>query len=110
MLEALQHWKKIAGKEDGAADDQKASAHGKRGSVYILYAALKSMDLLPALTGLSFQLVNLLNLLDRQKRRISKMLVSAMRLWSRTHIMELFPIILFPKLRLATFLIKQWAY
>ncbi|KAK4363894.1 hypothetical protein RND71_015252 [Anisodus tanguticus] len=25
MLEALQHWKKIAGKEDGATDDQKAS-------------------------------------------------------------------------------------
>lgn len=29
MLEALQHWKKIAGKEDGATDDQKASCVGK---------------------------------------------------------------------------------
>lgn len=30
MLEALQHWKKIAGKEDGATGDQKASCLGKR--------------------------------------------------------------------------------
>lgn len=33
MLEALQHWKKIAGKEDGATDDQKAACLGKQGSM-----------------------------------------------------------------------------
>jgi len=33
MLEALQHWKKIAGKEDGATDDQKTSCIGKRESM-----------------------------------------------------------------------------
>lgn len=28
MLEALQLWKKIAGKGDGVADDQKSISHG----------------------------------------------------------------------------------
>ncbi|XP_009596085.1 microtubule-associated protein TORTIFOLIA1-like [Nicotiana tomentosiformis] len=32
MLEALQHWKKIAGKEDGATDDQKALSHAGESS------------------------------------------------------------------------------
>ena len=29
MTEALQLWKKVAGKGDGVADDQKAKSHGK---------------------------------------------------------------------------------
>ena len=40
MTEALQLWKKIAGKgEDGDADDQKALSHGK----YVSYMLLSFM-------------------------------------------------------------------
>lgn len=36
MNEALQIWKKIAGKDDGASEDQKASSQGEQFNISIV--------------------------------------------------------------------------
>lgn len=42
MIEALQLWKKVAGKGDGVSDDQKAASHGKSIYIYIFFLIILS--------------------------------------------------------------------